>query len=161
MANVALKAPENEAPKHKPIVALMNSATLFEQSNQFWRLVAREATPWHLEGDGAAAFYSVIQDKLRSFDRLAVITATHYYEVVILYSQRGCPVRAKILTKLEIPVVPEMGQPSVPDGYYIAFDPASQTYQGRRKHDDHPLTAPHGKWTDAFNELVNHAIFRK
>lgn len=141
----------------KQLIAPRTSATLYEMTNQLWRVVAREATAENLEDP---AFYTVIAEKLRSFDRLAVITATDYFEVVVLYAQPGRPVLAKILARAPIPVVAETGQPDVPEGYEIRFDPATQLFRGVRKIDDWPITPPFAKWTDCFNELVGHPIFR-
>ena len=141
----------------RELVAPMNTLRLREQNNLDWRLVARDATEEHLK---QPVFWSVIQEKLKSFDRVAVITMEYFFDVLMLYVESGCPVQVAILAKIPLPIVHEKEHGRIPAGYFIDFDPSEQRYTARRLSDNHPLTAPHARWDDAYRELVSHAIFR-
>lgn len=137
--------------------AVMNSLIAREFANLDWRLTAPSATPADIKDP---AFWSVVQAKLRSFDRVQVISQTHVYDVLILYTEVGCPTMVEILRTVVIPERKESEHGQVPAGYKISYDPGSCKYTGRRVSDDHPLTAEHGRWSDAYHELIGHSIFR-
>lgn len=148
----------SEAPPKKQIVAAMNSCKLFEQSNLIHRLISENATESDIEG---SPFWSVVQSRLKSFDIVMVITAKFAYQVWILYSEIGRPVIAKILYKIQIPIVPIGERGQCPEGYSIEYFPATGIYAGVRLRDGHPITqGQHTRWGDAYHELISHAIFR-
>lgn len=139
----------------------MAGLQMHDQANMRWRGILPPGMPLEAEILEHPQLYSVVANRLRPFDIVEFPVEGGWGEVIILSTEKGFPVIAKVLRIVEFAAMPRNVHSDLPAGYHIAYDMVSNTYQPVRSNDGAPMAAPQTTRELARQRLVEHAIFRK
>lgn len=140
--------------------APMNSLQAHESRNVVWRHTAAPGT--EIEQIDDPAYWDVVNDKMRPFDRIEVNAPDFWAELLVLQAGRGFRTVVRGLRHCKLPPVTTDATLSLPKDHRLHYEPNNDKWRGERCDGGEwkDMTGWHASKIDAYYALLNHASLR-